>query len=29
VADRINVALGQLKRDGVVTQLRKQALEKP
>jgi polar amino acid transport system substrate-binding protein len=25
VADRINVALGQLKRDGVVTQLRRQA----
>jgi len=29
VAGRINVALGQLKRDGVVTQLRRQALEKP
>ena len=29
VADRINVALGRLKRDGVVTQLRRQALEKP
>ena len=29
VAGRINVALGQLKRDGVVTQLERQALEKP
>jgi ABC-type amino acid transport substrate-binding protein len=29
VAERINVALGQLKRDGVVTELRRQALEKP
>lgn len=29
VAERINVAMGQLKRDGVVTQLRLQSLEKP
>jgi polar amino acid transport system substrate-binding protein len=29
VAGRINVALSQLKRDGVVTQLERQALEKP
>lgn len=29
VSARINVALGQLKRDGVVSQLRQQALEKP
>jgi polar amino acid transport system substrate-binding protein len=29
VAGRINVALGQLKRDGVVTQLEQQALDKP
>lgn len=29
VAERINMALSQLKRDGVVTQLRRRALEKP
>jgi ABC-type amino acid transport substrate-binding protein len=29
IAGRINVALGQLKRDGVVTRLSLQAVEKP
>jgi hypothetical protein len=28
MAGRINVALGQLKRDGVVTQLQRQTMEK-